>query len=724
MNKAFYKNIWFFFVFILLVGLINIPDIKGADSDSYKNGRVLISRFTSEAVTIDGRVESLWNKSVPSPIEIAMACDLSKKLDNCRLSGNVRSLWDGAVLYLLVEINDGDNFISGSTPTDKDSLEIFFDLFNDKNPKFLEDDWTVQIDSNGDLTGRGNYAERIKDHAVKPVLNNKQEMRGYRIELAIYLGGITIENGTTIGMDFCINDAETATHKCRTRLFWSDGNNKGLDDNRGWGTVKLSGYDGETPMALDTYTLKRNIKKAEELPRGIWKSEQDIEEVLKDAKKALASDNQNRMYKSSAALDHAIKNLRRTGKYPDPRDLPEIKYLPDPFTFFNGTRVRTRADWNKRREEIKDLAQYYEYGYMPDTPEAVTAEATASGLNISVTDRGKTAEIKALLTLPTFEQCDKKGPYPVVVIIDFWPMKANDIYLKAGYAVLSIVYSSAASDDDAHSGAFYTLYPYDVTTGKDAGTLLAWAWGASRGVDALEYLDKNNPDFKGKLDLGKLVVTGFSRCGKAALAAGLFDNRFGVVSPGASGCGGAAVYRYESTGNVYDWGISPGCEVLGDKTRHQGHNANEMLPRFLNYDRIYDRNTHGYGERLPYDHHEIIAAIAPRAVLITTAKNDYANGAEGDSIGLEGAKPVFNFLNAEKNIGFNIRMSDEKSPWGFGGGHFQSDGQIQNLVDFADMVFFKKALSMEQKVLFYSNPYIPTYIRYYGGLKTMMPWIE
>ncbi len=69
-------------------------------------------------------------------------------------------------------------------------------------------------------------------------------------------------------------------------------------------------------------------------------------------------------------------------------------------------------------------------------------------------------------------------------------------------------------------------------------------------------------------------------------------------------------------------------------------------------------------------------------------------------------------------------MSDEQSPWGGGGGHWQSDGQVQNLVDFSNMVFDEKPLSKEQKDTFYSNPYYPVFKKHYGGLKSMMPWLE
>jgi hypothetical protein len=47
--------------------------------------------------------------------------------------------------------------------------------------------------------------------------------------------------------------------------------------------------------------------------------------------------------------------------------------LPDPFEFFDPRlgrdgRVETRADWEARREEIKDLAMYYFFGYRQPTP--------------------------------------------------------------------------------------------------------------------------------------------------------------------------------------------------------------------------------------------------------------------------------------------------------------------------------------------------------------------
>ncbi|MEI9945333.1 MAG: sugar-binding protein [Chitinophagaceae bacterium] len=693
----------------------------------------LSAQFTTANIIIDGIEEKEWSKAKPGTINIAMTSNLSGPATGCTTGGVIRSLWDGALLYLLIDVTDADITTAATRPTDKDGVEIYFDLWNDKFPKYEEDDGMMRISAAGELTGSGVYADRLKAYAASPRYNKENTKIGYTVELAIQIGGVAMKNGSSMGIDIGINDAVSPANTTKYKIFWSNGNNKGINDNSQWGNVVLNGYDGKSAMAIDTFLLKTNIKKAETLVRGIWINKTVLDKALVNAKNELTATNQTNINAANASLDHALKALRRKGKYKDPFDLPATNYLPDPFTFLNGEKVKTVADWNVRRDEIKDLVQYYEYGYMPQAPEKVTTSINGTALAVTVNDNGKTATFNAKLTVPTVAQCGKNGPYPVILSIDFFSGDANPIFLNAGYAVLSIVYSAIGSDNYDHKGAFYTLYPYDVATGHDVGTLLAWAWGASRGVDALSYLVNNDPAFKNTLDINKLVVTGFSRCGKAALAAGFFDDRFDIVSPGASGCGGAAVYRYDAFGNtpfrsapfgnVYTWGTSPGGEVLGDKTRHQGHNANEMLPRFLNPDRIYKTKTHGYGERLPYDHHEIIAAIAPRAVLITTGNDDYSNNAEGDCIGAEAAKPVFNFLNASENIAINIRTTGEANPrGGGGGGHWLSEKQVKNLVEFADKIFFGKPLSAESQTAFYSNPYIPTFDKYYGGLDKMMPW--
>ena len=347
-------------------------------------------------------------------------------------------------------------------------------------------------------------------------------------------------------------------------------------------------------------------------------------------------------------------------------------------------------------------------------------------------DGGNSASFTPVLYLPP----SGTAPYPVIVEESFRAsVGPNRAFLAGGYAVLSIPTTDnpgagaagVASDDGNHTGAFYTLYPYKLDReGDDRGVLLAWAWGASRGVDALQYLAGHDAAFAGLLDLKKLVVTGFSRWGKAALLAGFLDDRFSVTAAGGSGSGGAAPYRYDSFGNrpfrtapfgnVYPWGRSTGAETLGDHVRHQTHNSNEMIRRFLADPRLYQTATWGYGERLPFDHHEMIAAIAPRAVLIDNTNDDYADDAEGDAIGYEGAKPVFQFLGVPQNLALDLFMG--------GGGHSLKPAQAANIVNFANFVLFGKPLTEEVRKQLTTDPYLDagTYERYYGGLGSMMPW--
>jgi hypothetical protein len=265
-------------------------------------------------------------------------------------------------------------------------------------------------------------------------------------------------------------------------------------------------------------------------------------------------------------------------------------------------------------------------------------------------------------------------------------------------------------------------------------------------VDALEYLLANDPAFRMKVEgrpvalvaLDKLAVTGFSRMGKAALLAGMLDARFSVTHAGASGSGGAAPYRFVPFGNQYHWGFTGGSETLGDHMRHQTHNSNEMMRRFLNdtnpmavQPRMYLTSTYGYGERLPFDHHLEIAAIAPRAVLIASTNDDYGNNAEGDAIGVMGARPVFEFLGAGDRLALDIYMG--------GGGHSLKLPQQHNFVRFLDHVLYGAPLpatappgdatNTPTAVQLRRDPYLEgagdqnVYDKYYGGRPNMMPWL-
>jgi endo-1,4-beta-xylanase len=730
---------------------------------AYAQGKVLNAAFTSDPIQVDGKPESAWSKATPSEIAICMNPPRTAQLHDCKVSGTVQALWNGPLLYLLFTVTDPDVTTVSQQDAGRSGVQVDIDQYDDKLPKTEEDDGFFTIAADGRQTGtRANanlpyfppfWTTHLQSYAAAARTDSTGRKIGYTVEAAWSIGDLPLKNGTRIGMDFVVNAVSSSSNATQYQVDWSNGNSKVTNDL--WGDVILAGYDGKSRMQLNTFMLRQNIAKATPsassatgLVRGIWIDESGVDRTLAAAQTALQkATKQSEIDKANAALDAALRGLRRSGKYPDPYDLPAVNTLPDPFTFFNGAKVRSVADWEKRRVEIKDLAQYYEFGAMPPPPQVLTAKsapntsgpAASKSITVTVQDGGKTVSFTPVLYLPS----TGAPPYPVVVQQTFRASAPpNRAFIQGGYAVLSIPTSDnpaagvpdIASDDGNHTAAFFTLYPYKPDrAGNDRGILLAWAWGASRGVDALQYLAAHDPDYAKLLDLKKLVVTGFSRWGKAALLTGLLDDRFQVTAPGGSGSGGAAPYRYDSYGNVpfravpfgneYPWGRSTGAETLGDHVRHQTHNSNEMIRRFLNditpapvLPRMYQTNTWGYGDRLPFDHHEMIAAIAPRAVIIDNTNDDYADCAEGDAIGYEGAKPVFQFLSAPQNLALDLYMG--------GGGHSLKPAQAENIVNFANLVLFGKPLADDVKKQLTTDPYLNagTYDRYYGGLPKMMPW--
>ena len=81
--------------------------------------------------------------------------------------------------------------------------------------------------------------------------------------------------------------------------------------------------------------------------------------------------------------------------------------MPDPFTFLDGTKVTSEADWVCRQKEISLLAQEFIYGKKPGEPESVEATYAGGTLNITVSDNGNSIEFSVPITTPS-----GAGPFP------------------------------------------------------------------------------------------------------------------------------------------------------------------------------------------------------------------------------------------------------------------------------------------------------------------------
>jgi hypothetical protein len=397
--------------------------------------------FTTAPIKVDGYAESAWNKAPAANIAICMNAELTVQLSDCKVSGTVQALWNGPLLYLLISVTDPEVSTSASEDSKRSGVEIYVDQYDDKFPKFEEDDGFIIIGADGRQTGnRTNaglmyypavWSSHLKSYAAAPRLDANGNKIGYTVEVSWAIGDLPLKNGTELGMEFAINALSSDAGHAHDQLYWRSGNNKGINDNTMWGDVVLTGYDSSLPMPLNMFVLEENIRKASPssssaagLVRGIWTDESRVDRALAAAKNALdRAKTQAEIDAADLSLDAALRGLHRSGKYPDPYDLPAVNYLPDPFTFLNGKRVHSAADWQKRRAEIKDLAQYYEFGTVPAPPQSLTAESAPGPagalqyktITVTVKDHGTTAFFKPILYLPTTGQL----PYPVIVEEDF-----------------------------------------------------------------------------------------------------------------------------------------------------------------------------------------------------------------------------------------------------------------------------------------------------------------
>lgn len=353
-------------------------------------------------------------------------------------------------------------------------------------------------------------------------------------------------------------------------------------------------------------------------------------------------------------------------------DLKTMETLPAPGTYkkaieppalmkmLDGTEVTTKEQWEKRRQEIRCILQYYMYGIWRDgTGESVSYEVSGTKLTITIERDGKKASFKADFTTPGGTA--PEGGWPVIVSIGgIYGSSLTDYMKKKGYASISLTPTDIASDNTSRKGAFYTLYPYDRSDWKEqTGTVMAWAWGASKILDALEKGAGSELGISSK----DTIVTGISRYGKAAAAAGAFEERFKVSMPVCSGYGGLTMGRYSSNkitynllpdfendpkaGNVNltEWTSSGGNEPINSL---QGAGwFNENYKAFSSY------------QNLPFDSHYIAALSAAEGrymFIVTGINSDMWSSPPGFWWCYKEAKPAFDLIGLSDHLAIQMHL--------------------------------------------------------------------
>lgn len=288
--------------------------------------------------------------------------------------------------------------------------------------------------------------------------------------------------------------------------------------------------------------------------------------------------------------------------------LPVEKILPDPFRSFSGDVDLTFGGWERRRAELKASLENYEIGPKPDGSDVTVAPSFANDtLTVVVTRKsnGRSLTLKSPIHLPAgagpfpavigmtsrfcvfFGGCTGAGSVPISVFTS-----RSIVTIPYMHDQVSIYYSSTPHDTDP----FYQLYPeYHIPHGN-TGQYSAWVWGFSRLVDGIQALAREGTL---PIDMKHLAATGCSYAGKMALMAGAMDERVALTIAQESGGGG-----------IPSWRLSQAIEPNGtvEKIDNTDYTWFRQDMHEFAGDNVY---------KLPHDHHELMAMVAPRALLVT-----------------------------------------------------------------------------------------------------------
>jgi hypothetical protein len=329
--------------------------------------------------------------------------------------------------------------------------------------------------------------------------------------------------------------------------------------------------------------------------------------------------------------------------------------LPDPLTFNDGTKVKTAAQWRRRRAEIVEFFDREVYGRRPrNIPKVAwsvtsTTEGMTGGVPVitkQLVGRVDNSAFPALnVTILATLSTPKNATGPVPVVLTFGgggaapegvpattpcvvpgtgapargaaapaaaaagvgrgaapvnpnaPPSAPEQIVMRGWGYASVATGSIQADNGQGltCGIIGLVNKGQPRKLDDWGVLSAWGWGMSKVLDYFET-DK-------AVDAKKVAVQGHSRTGKAALVGLAYDERFLTGFISSSGQAGAKLHRRKygeaieniAATNEYHW----------------------MAGNYLKYA--------GRWDTLPVDSHELVAMVAPRPVFLSTGNGPDLN---------------------------------------------------------------------------------------------------
>lgn len=305
---------------------------------------------------------------------------------------------------------------------------------------------------------------------------------------------------------------------------------------------------------------------------------------------------------------------------PDAGSLPDLGMkLPDPFTFYDGTPVTTKAQWECRRKEILAMAAKYLYGPIPGDCDDVSGTVSGNNVSISCTVGTKTETFSASIS----------GTGTAI------NLNLSSGILPQGKSL------SLGSGNDAKIRNLYGL--------SELNPNIANGWMINRVMDVLEA----NPN--SGHDPTKIVVSGCSGCGKGAFLAGVFS-RVPVTVIVESGGGGGTSWRmtqwFRNGAGQSRWTCPDGPPQGIDNLENSGICGPWVTGAAQSF-----RNNPATVNNLPFDQHMLLATIAPRYLVHFT--NNNGNGwchlaGTSEALASWAAHSVYTALGVPENHSFEV----------------------------------------------------------------------
>lgn len=332
--------------------------------------------------------------------------------------------------------------------------------------------------------------------------------------------------------------------------------------------------------------------------------------------------------------------------------------LPDVMTDTETGCPVTAAGWERHRKTLLGRLAQEEYGILPPAPESIRTELLER--------RDQAFGGKAVHELHSLT-CDTPGgpfTFPFHLILPSecadevkiflhvtFSRDVPDAYfpveeiLSEGFGMASFCYEDVVPDKpDGLSEGLAGLFGADQRAGNGCGAIGYWSWAAQRVMDYLQT--------RPSVDRERIAVVGHSRLGKTALWCAATDERFHLAVSNESGCSGAAITR----------------EKAGERVE----NITGTFPHWFcpNY-----RKYAGAEDKMPFDQHFLLAAIAPRLLYVASAQGDQWADPQSEFLGCAAASsayamhglhgfitpdafPVPGTVLQEGEVGYHLREGD------------------------------------------------------------------